>query len=111
MNEKQKQVLANTIERFKEKGLILPTYKQMRNPELVPQKIKDELKNIGLWDFNPLNLFRLTWKNNPETGEFGKVNYFELPSELTGVSARIFVLAGNISQQELIKLVQLMDHL
>jgi len=41
------------LTRFKEKGLILPTYEQMRNPELVPQKIKEELKNIGLWDFNP----------------------------------------------------------
>jgi len=90
----REEVLANTIQRFKEKGLILPTYEQMRNPELVPQKIKEELKNIGLWDFNPLNLFRLTWKNNPETGEFGKVNYIELPTELTGVKARIFVLAG-----------------
>jgi cysteine synthase len=90
----REEVLQNTIQRFKEKGLILPTYEQMRNPELVPQKIKEELKNIGLWDFNPLNLFRLTWKNNPETGEFGKVNYIELPSELTGVKARIFVLAG-----------------
>jgi len=90
----REEVLANTIQRFKEKGLILPTYEQMRNPELVPQKIKEELKNIGLWDFNPLNLFRLTWKNDPETGEFGKVNYFELPTELTGVKARIFVLTG-----------------
>jgi len=90
----REEVLQNTIQRFKEKGLILPTYEQMRNPELVPEKIQEELKNIGLWDFNPLNLFRLTWKNNPETGEFGKVNYIELPSEVTGVKARIFVLNG-----------------
>ncbi len=90
----REEVLENTIQRFKEKGLILPTYEQMRNPELVPQKIKEELKNIGLWDFNPLNLFRLTWKNDPETGEFGKVNYIELPTELTGVKAKIFVLTG-----------------
>ena len=35
----------------------------MRNPELIPQKIKDELKEIGLWDIHPRNLFRITWKN------------------------------------------------
>ena len=53
VKKSKEEVLQNTIQRFKEKGLILPTYEQMRNPELVPQKIKEELKNIGLWDFNP----------------------------------------------------------
>ena len=92
----KEQVLANTIQRCKERGIILPTYKQMRNPELIPEKIQNELKNIGLWDMNSLNLFRLSWKNEPTKmgGGFGDVNYIELPSELTGVKARIIVLVG-----------------
>ncbi|HPR17405.1 MAG TPA: pyridoxal-phosphate dependent enzyme [Candidatus Cloacimonadota bacterium] len=96
MKKSQEQVLENTIKRCREKHIIIPTYAQMRNPELIPQKIRDELKNIGLWDLNSLNLFRLTWKNEPvkQGGGFGKVNYLELPSELTGVKARIFVLLG-----------------
>ncbi|MCF7868163.1 MAG: pyridoxal-phosphate dependent enzyme [Candidatus Cloacimonetes bacterium] len=97
MSKKSKeQVLQNTIQRCREKHIIIPTYEQMRNPELVPQKIKDELKNIDLWDLNSFNLFRLTWKNEPikHGGGFGKVNYLELPSELTGVKARIFILIG-----------------
>ncbi|HPH02915.1 MAG TPA: pyridoxal-5-phosphate-dependent protein subunit beta, partial [Spirochaetota bacterium] len=61
-----KQVLENSIKRFREKGIILPTFAEMRNPELVPEKIKNKLKDIGLWDFNPLNLFRITWKNEPK---------------------------------------------
>ena len=95
MRDTQK-VLENTIKRCREKRIIIPTYKQMRNPELIPQKIKDELKNIGLWDLNPLNLFRITWKNEPTKsgGGYGDVNYLELPSELTGVKARIVVLIG-----------------
>ena len=76
--------------------MIIPTYKQMRNPELIPDKIKAKLKNIGLWDLNSLNLFRITWKNEPVEfgGSFGKVNYLELPKALTGVDARIIVLIG-----------------
>ncbi|MCK9616892.1 MAG: hypothetical protein M0R21_03565 [Lentimicrobiaceae bacterium] len=35
------QVLENTIKRFRERGIILPTFKQMRNPELIPDKIKE----------------------------------------------------------------------
>jgi len=49
INEK---VLQKTIERCKERNIIIPTYKQMRNPELIPEKIREELKNIGLWDLN-----------------------------------------------------------
>ena len=41
-----------------------------------------------------MNLFRITWKNEPVEygGGFGRVNYLEFPKELTGVKARIFML-------------------
>jgi cysteine synthase len=94
--QKDKKALENAIQRCREKKVILPTYKQMRHPELIPEKIRKELKNIGLWDLNPLNMFRLTWKNEPVEfgGGFGGVNYLELPSNLTGVKARIIMLLG-----------------
>jgi len=90
------QVLENTVRRCREKHIILPTYEQMRNPELIADEIKSKLKNIGLWDLNSLNLFRITWKNEPVTfgGGFGGVNYIEIPKEITGVKARIFMLIG-----------------
>ena len=68
----------------------------MANPELIPQGIKDELKTIGLWDLNPRNLFRISWQNEPvaQGGGFGPVNAIEIPSELSGVEARIVVLLG-----------------
>jgi len=95
MTENQ-EVLQRTIERCRERNIIIPTYKQMRNPELIPEGIKNELKNVGLWDFNPRNLFRITWKNEPKTfgGCFGKVNHVVLPSSLTGVKAKIVLLVG-----------------
>jgi cysteine synthase len=68
----------------------------MSHPEKIPQKIKDELSNIGLWDLHSRNLFRITWKNEPveSGGGFGEVNRLEIPSELSGVKARIFILLG-----------------
>lgn len=90
------QVLENTIKRFRERGIILPTFKQMRNPELIPDKIKEKLKSIGLWELNPLNLFRITWKNEPveKGGLYGGVNYIEIPKAISGVDARIVLLLG-----------------
>lgn len=52
--------------------------------------------HVGLWDLNPLNLFRITWKNEPTSfgGGFNGVNYMAYPKELTGVEARIITLIG-----------------
>jgi cysteine synthase A len=90
------QVLENTIRRCRERNIIIPTYREMQNPDLVPDGIKHELATIGLWDLNPRNLFRITWKNEPVAagGGFGGVNFLELPSALTGVPARIVMLIG-----------------
>ena len=84
------------IDRLRERNIILPTLAQMKNPELIPGKIKDELKSIGLWEVHPRNLFRITWHNDPveKGGGFGGVNYMELPSNLTGTKARIIALVG-----------------
>ncbi len=88
--------LERTARRCKDRNIIIPTFKQMRNPELIPDWIKEELKNIGLWDVHPRNLFRITWKNEPvpHGGGFDGVNYMEVPRELTGIKARIFALVG-----------------
>ena len=89
-------VLENTIQRCRERDILIPTYKEMAHPEKIPTKIQGELKNIGLWDLSSRNLFRITWKNEPVEfgGGFGDVNYLELPSSLTGVKARIIFLLG-----------------
>lgn len=88
--------MQHSIERVREQGIIIPTFAQMRNPDLIPADIKSRLSKIGLWDVNPLNLFRITWKNEPVAsgGGFGNVNFMELPSTLTGTEARIIVLIG-----------------
>jgi cysteine synthase len=94
MNEDQ---LKRTVQRCKERNIVIPTFEQLKEPSKTPEKIKDELKGIGLWDIVPQNLFRITWKNEPKEkgGLFRSLaNYMEIPPELTGVEARIIALVG-----------------
>jgi len=88
--------LVRAAKRTKERGIIIPTYAQMKNPALIPDEIKARLKGIGLWDVDPLNLFRISWKNEPKAsgGGYGGVNFIELPSSLTGTPARIIAMVG-----------------
>ena len=88
-------VIRRTAKRCGERGVVIPTFKQLRDPTLVPQSIRDRLKGVGLWDVNPANLFRITWKNDLKSGLYGRVNSLEIPPEITGVKARIIGLIGS----------------
>ncbi|HEA47490.1 MAG TPA: pyridoxal-phosphate dependent enzyme [bacterium] len=90
----KKKILENTIKRARERDIIIPTFAQQKDPGKVPEQIKDNLKNVGLEDVNPLNLFRINWKNDIETGLFGGVNFLEISREITGIKARIIGLVG-----------------
>ena len=92
-----KEGLAHNIKKAKENGIIIPTIAEMQHPETIPEKIQEKLKSVGMWDVNPLNLFRITWKNQPkvEGALFQAVpNYVEIPSVLSGVRCRIIAMAG-----------------
>jgi len=91
INEK---VLAKTIKRCRERNIIIPTFAQMKDPSKIPQKIKTKLKGVGLWDISPINLFRITWKNDIKTGLYGGVNYLEIPQAITGIKAKVFGIVG-----------------
>ena len=85
------------IERARENRVIIPTIEQMRDPDAIPEKIRAGLRNVGLSDVDPLNLFRINWHNEPKEfgGLFRKIpNYVEIPPELSGVPARILAMAG-----------------
>ena len=88
--------LDRVVKRARERNIIIPTFKQMRDPALIPPEIKRELSAIGLWDLHPRNLFRITWHNQPVAsgGGFGGLNFLEFPKSLTGVDARILALVG-----------------
>ncbi len=91
-----KTQLERTVQRCRERGIIVPTFSQMKDPDLIPDRIVEELQDIGLWDVHPRNLFRVTWKNEPTEfgGGFDGVNYMVIPPELTGAPAKIVALVG-----------------
>jgi len=88
--------LERAVQRAREQNIIIPTFAQQRDPSLIPDAIKRRLSEVGLWDLNPVNLFRITWRNEPvvQGGGFGDVNYLELPKAVTGVDARVVVIVG-----------------
>ncbi len=95
---KNEEILKRAVERAKERNIIIPTYKEQKNPvKYVPDRIKEEIKALSLWEVAPRNLFRISWKNQPieKGGGYRELaNYIELPPELTGVEARIIALVG-----------------
>lgn len=94
--KKHAKIRQSNIERCREKGITLPTFEQMINPDKIPEAIKAKLANTGLWDVDPVNLYRINWHNEPKEtgGKFGGVNYIEIPSQITGTKARVFALVG-----------------
>jgi cysteine synthase len=95
--EIREDVLAKTIARARARDIILPTFAQQKDPGLIPDEIVKRLENVGLWDVDPANLFRITWKNEPVAhgGGFGEGNWIEFPKAITGVDATIVGIVGN----------------
>ena len=91
-----RQGLEHAVARARERDILIPTFAQQKDPSLIPAPTRRKLRDIGLWDITPRNLFRITWRNEPVAsgGQFGDVNYVEIPPELTGVEARIIALVG-----------------
>ena len=92
----REDVLEKTIERCRERNIIIPTFAEQKDPSHVPEPIKQRLKDVGMWDVDPVNLFRITWKNEPveRGGLFNDGNWIEFRPELTGVPTRIVGLVG-----------------
>ena len=88
-------VLDQTLEKFRKKGIKLPTFSELRSPETISSDIRDELKNISPDEPHPLNLFRIHWYNSEDGKETMTVpHYVVLPPTLTGVKAKIAVIIG-----------------
>jgi cysteine synthase len=89
-------VLERTLARLGEAGVVLPTIAQLTDPSTIPSAIRERLARIDPDAAHPLNLFRVHWFNDAErTGLAELPDHVELPSELTGVKARIVLALGN----------------
>ena len=94
MNESN---ISKTSEYFKKKGVILPTVSELCNPHSINEDVKNKLKTVDKDAMDPLNLFRVHWFNNRDYSNFSKVpEHIVLPSEFTGVEAKIIVNIGRL---------------
>ena len=91
MNE---TVMRKTAARCRERGIVIPTFAELRDPERIPAGIRNKLPGLRMDDVHPLNLFRISWKNDVRSGLYGPVNALELPPAVTGIKARIVGLVG-----------------
>ncbi len=87
-------VRERAIERCRERGVVIPTFAQQRDPSTVDPAVIRALADVDMQTPDPLNLFRITWRNDPGSAGFGAVNALEIPSEISGVPARIVGLVG-----------------
>ena len=90
-------IITKTSEYFKKRNIILPTISELSNPHSIDVSIMKNLKNIDKNVIDPLNLFRVHWFNNRDHSGFSKVpEHIVLPSEFTGVEAKIIVNIGRL---------------
>jgi cysteine synthase len=89
-------VYERTVGRFREAGIVLPTFAQLADPTTIPAPIRERLSSIDPDAPHPLNLFRAHWFNDRDRrGRAVVPVHVVLPPALTGVAARIVVALGD----------------
>ena len=89
-------VYDRAVQRFSENGIRLPTFAQLADPSTLPADAVAQLDGVDRDEPDPRNLFRVHWFNSLDgQGPIDVPDHIELPSELTGVDARIVLALGN----------------
>src|SRR5262245_15120505 len=90
-----KAVRKRAMALLREKGVRLPTFAELAEPNRIPADIRAKLGKVGPDDADPNNLYRVHWYNDgARTGMATVPVHVELPEALTGVKARIVVAVG-----------------
>lgn len=90
------KVYESSVRRFHDAGIVLPTFSQLAQPELIPETIRQRLAAVDPETPDPLNLFRVHWYNSDDRRGNAEIPAFiEIPEELSGVPARIVLALGN----------------
>ena len=91
----QTNIVEKTAKYFKEKGVVLPTIDELKNPHTISEDIKNKVLKLDKDAMDPANLFRVHWFNKRDHTKFLNVpEHIVLPSEFTGVDAKIIVNLG-----------------
>src|SRR5574338_118687 len=86
----------HTVERFRQKGIALPTFRELANPGTIPASVRNALATIDPDEPHPLNLFRVHWYNDTTRHSTASVpEHIVLPEAFTGVPAQIVVALGD----------------
>jgi hypothetical protein len=90
-----RQVYENSLERFAEQKILLPTFAQLSEPWTIPAEVQKALQSVGPNEPHPLNLFRVHWYMDADRRSLAKLpEFMVLPKEITGVDAKIVLLIG-----------------
>ena len=84
-----------SVRRFRDQGVVLPTFAQLADPGLIPDHVRAGLAGADRNAADPANLFRVHWYNDLHGGVVDLPEHVVLPTELTGVKAPIVVAFGN----------------
>jgi cysteine synthase len=84
--------LTNSVARFRERGIRLPTFAQLADPSsLDPALVGDAAKDAP----DPRNLWRVHWYNDLAGNRAVVPDHVVLPSSLTGIESPIVVAFGD----------------
>jgi cysteine synthase len=91
------KVRARTLGLLKEKGVRLPTFAELADPERTPTAVLSALAGIGPDEAHAANLARVNWFNAwDRRGRLATPAHVEIPAALSGVPARIVVAIGDL---------------
>ena len=84
--------LENSIQRFAEQNIVLPTFAELAEPHRIPaSRTAGVDKNAA----DPRNLFRVHWYNNLAGDKVEVPDHVVLPSSITGIESPIIVVFGD----------------
>jgi hypothetical protein len=86
------KALANSVARFREQGIVLPTFAQLANPASVDPTLVGDANPQGP---DARNLWRVHWYNDLNGNRVNVPDHVVLPSSLTGVPNPIIVVFGD----------------
>jgi len=84
--------LANSVERFRQQRITLPSFAQLADPSTIPADAADAADPQGR---DARNLWRLHWYNDLAGGRVDLPDHVVLPPSLTGVESPIVVVFGD----------------
>ena len=86
------EALANSVRRFRERGITLPTFGQLADPSTIDRALTSGVDKDAP---DPRNLFRVHWYNDLAGDRVDVPDHVVLTKELTGIDSPIIVAFGD----------------